>query len=729
MLCALSLCANAALSPTALAQDDGAGLPEIPPPPPPRTTAPAAEPDEPTQTEEAAEPAANDAAPATAATAAPAPVAQPAPSPAPTAQPTVSAPPPARTQPSSGVQTRVPEPESRTEQAVFPSPSGESGILRVASADGSKPGLIRVGLGFEFFTLGDFFAQGDENTRFVGILSLSGSPIDYTELWLNVRAASNSNNLTTPGLLQSQGDLQFGIKGFYPVADIVSVGADAQLTLLSGIGETGYDFGASVVDLRLLATADLRKNNIPFRAHLNAGYTVDNSDELLNDGEPLSNVERFALGIGGFDRVVAGAGIEIPVPYVTPYVEYSIAFPVDYLATPGVVVVGNPNRNEQVAGAELASTARPAVQRVIPQRLTPGVRITPVEGLAVDVAVEIGLTPDKVAGVPVVPDYNVFTMLSYTIDPAGGGGGPSEPPIGIPLVMPTAEPEGPKVAGVVLDKATNQPVPDAIVSFEGALPVATAADGRFESGTLEAGLIVMTVRREGYAAGRTEFTLNEGDAPRVEVALEPEMTIGQLAGSVVDATGAALPRASVRAFGPEGKTLDLELDAQGRFTTPLDAGNWRIVAVAEGFLRSGRSVEVVAGESPSGLAVQLPPRSEPAARVEGDRIEVPEPALYAKGETTPSAGARKALDWVADLLLADPSLRIEVGGHTDSRGNESDNQEVSERRAAAARTYLVQHGVPGSQIGAQGYGSSRPVSPNLTRTGREQNRRIDFVVR
>lgn len=648
--------------------------------------------------------------------------------------------------PQASAQARALEPTRPKERAgTYPSPSGETGILRVASADGPQPGLVRVALGFEFFTLGDFFRTGDENTRVAGVLSLSGAPLEYLELWLNVRAVSNRNTLTSPNLLQSQGDLQFGVKGFYPFATVVSAGVDAQVTLLSGIGDSGYDFGASEGRFRALVTADFSKAEqpIPIRAHLNAGYILDNSANLLGDGEELSVSELFALGVSEFDRVTGGVGLEVPVPYVTPYLEYTIEVPINYLATPGVVVTGRALRTAQAAGEPVpeVTLARPAIQRIIPQRLTPGVRIRPpVDGLAIDVAVEIGLTPDIAVGVPAVPDYNVVTLLSYAADPFGvrpGRGGPSGPPVAVPVLVPEGRESGGRVAGVVLDKATGAPLADAIISFDGALPVATAEDGRFESKALPEGLVRMTVRKAGYSPGEAELAVTESTPSEVEVVLEREVRIGRVEGTVVDAAGAPVPGAKIRVApairdtGTTGATdaQTLTAGADGRFSAKLDEGAWRLTVTTTGYLRTGRRVAVKRGETTPEVALQLTPRGDVGARVDGDRLVLPEPLLYAKGEVIPNATARRGLDLVADLLLADASLRIEVGGHTDSRGNEADNEEVSANRARAAREYLLERGVPDDQVASAGYGASRPVAPNLTRTGRERNRRIDFIVR
>jgi outer membrane protein OmpA-like peptidoglycan-associated protein len=91
-------------------------------------------------------------------------------------------------------------------------------------------------------------------------------------------------------------------------------------------------------------------------------------------------------------------------------------------------------------------------------------------------------------------------------------------------------------------------------------------------------------------------------------------------------------------------------------------------------------------------------------------------------------GAREKLAKVAGLLLAYPSLNIEVGGYTDNVGGDDMNQKLSENRAGAVRDYLVQEGVVGNSVSARGYGNTLPVASNDNAAGRQENRRVELVV-
>ena len=72
-----------------------------------------------------------------------------------------------------------------------------------------------------------------------------------------------------------------------------------------------------------------------------------------------------------------------------------------------------------------------------------------------------------------------------------------------------------------------------------------------------------------------------------------------------------------------------------------------------------------------------------------------------------------------------PQSRIEIAGHTDNVGNPKRNKALSQERADACREYLMANGIDGTRIKAVGYGDERPIAPNDTEDGRQQNRRIE----
>ncbi len=87
------------------------------------------------------------------------------------------------------------------------------------------------------------------------------------------------------------------------------------------------------------------------------------------------------------------------------------------------------------------------------------------------------------------------------------------------------------------------------------------------------------------------------------------------------------------------------------------------------------------------------------------------------------------LDKALELLQANLSLKIEVIGYTDSSGPESYNLSLSKRRAKAVSTYLVSKGLSIDNILSTGYGESKPITSNATRSGRKKNRRVEILVK
>jgi OOP family OmpA-OmpF porin len=83
-------------------------------------------------------------------------------------------------------------------------------------------------------------------------------------------------------------------------------------------------------------------------------------------------------------------------------------------------------------------------------------------------------------------------------------------------------------------------------------------------------------------------------------------------------------------------------------------------------------------------------------------------------------------DWVADVMKDNPELTVRIDGHTDNIGTEEYNIKLGEKRAMAARQYLIDQGIAADRISIQSFGYSRPAATNATDWGRARNRRDEF---
>ena len=101
---------------------------------------------------------------------------------------------------------------------------------------------------------------------------------------------------------------------------------------------------------------------------------------------------------------------------------------------------------------------------------------------------------------------------------------------------------------------------------------------------------------------------------------------------------------------------------------------------------------------------------------------------FATNSATLTAASRPVLDGVAADLRIHPLVRVELQGHTDSRGADAFNLELSQRRAESVRDYLIAQGVSGTRLEAKGYGETQPIADNTTKLGQQENRRVVMKV-
>jgi outer membrane protein OmpA-like peptidoglycan-associated protein len=102
--------------------------------------------------------------------------------------------------------------------------------------------------------------------------------------------------------------------------------------------------------------------------------------------------------------------------------------------------------------------------------------------------------------------------------------------------------------------------------------------------------------------------------------------------------------------------------------------------------------------------------------------------LFATGKADLGADAKIALAKLSGIVLNYPSLKLAIGGYTDSTGGDDFNQSLSEKRANGVMGFLVSQGLDASTLTAQGYGMSNPVDDNTSAQGRQKNRRVEIVI-
>ncbi len=110
-------------------------------------------------------------------------------------------------------------------------------------------------------------------------------------------------------------------------------------------------------------------------------------------------------------------------------------------------------------------------------------------------------------------------------------------------------------------------------------------------------------------------------------------------------------------------------------------------------------------------------------------VDLPADVLFDFDKADIRPDAAKALADLATIIAAYPKGRVELEGHTDSKGDDAYNQRLSERRAQAVASWLTaHHGVDPARMTTRGRGETRPVADNTTDAGRQKNRRVEAIV-
>jgi len=115
--------------------------------------------------------------------------------------------------------------------------------------------------------------------------------------------------------------------------------------------------------------------------------------------------------------------------------------------------------------------------------------------------------------------------------------------------------------------------------------------------------------------------------------------------------------------------------------------------------------------------------------LEGSTVRVLQQVHFQTGSATILPDSFPMLTEIAQLLKATPAIRkLMIEGHTDNRGDAAMNLDLSKRRAASVKTWLIQHGIEPDRLDSEGYGLTRPITTNDTVEGRAANRRVEFKI-
>ncbi len=232
------------------------------------------------------------------------------------------------------------------------------------------------------------------------------------------------------------------------------------------------------------------------------------------------------------------------------------------------------------------------------------------------------------------------------------------------------------------------------------------------------GTIRIKVTREGYKWVEKGIILEKGQTKIVDFVLNPKKkAIGTITGKVVNKSNQEIVIARISFPGTEIPAFTVDAGT-GIYRIDLTPGTYSMAASSDGFVAWSQPVVI---EQDKTLVQNIEMLKK------GGTINLVG-IYFDSGKASIKPSSYYALDQAVQMLIQNPNVKIEIQGHTDSVGNVSSNQLLSQARAEAVRNYLVAHGIEAWRIVAKGYGEIMPIAPNTSRDGRARNRRIEFLI-
>jgi len=335
----------------------------------------------------------------------------------------------------------------------------------------------------------------------------------------------------------------------------------------------------------------------------------------------------------------------------------------------------------------------------------------------------IHVTPGIAIGNP----SSVFLKVGYTFSFGGeslGGRQPNELVVGFGCAtMLGKEPrrEYGQVVGAVADANSGAPL-TATITFPDHPQLGTLATdartGMFKALRVPVGAVTVEASADGYESRTVPLMVESNSAATATIELPRAAAPVEVTGRVSDRkTGEAL---AATVMVPEADSAVFKTDpATGIYKARLMPGDYSLVVESPGYLKQ--------------TAWVLVERDKPLVRdfqLVTLRMVVTLHGIYFDFDrATIKPESRSAIEDAAEILIQNPTIKVEIQGHTDSVGSDKYNQRLSEKRAQAVVDYLVKEtGIDSRRLTAKGYGESRPVADNKTESGRALNRRVEFFI-
>jgi len=279
-----------------------------------------------------------------------------------------------------------------------------------------------------------------------------------------------------------------------------------------------------------------------------------------------------------------------------------------------------------------------------------------------------------------------------------------------------------KILGKVYDAETRAPIIAEITFPQTQFPMVNSDTSGLYAVTLAPGTFRIHAEATGYQFDEKVVTLQEGETRVVDIALmKISLAQATLTGKVSDIEKGTPILAQITFVDTRIPVATTDATT-GIYKITVPPGTYSVKVEAEEYVMESAPVILAKDETKiQNFTMRRIPKVGDVWVLKGIYFDFNSAMI--KPESYP------VLDDAAKVLLAKPTMRVEIGGHTDSIGSDSYNQKLSYQRANSVRDYLITyHKIDPSRIIAIGYGEAMPIADNRTKSGRDLNRRIEFKV-
>jgi outer membrane protein OmpA-like peptidoglycan-associated protein len=276
------------------------------------------------------------------------------------------------------------------------------------------------------------------------------------------------------------------------------------------------------------------------------------------------------------------------------------------------------------------------------------------------------------------------------------------------------------IAGTVIDAVTSAPMA-ARIEFPGTTvpPVnANPATGAFKVNKVQVGVYTLTATADKHIPATITLAVEDNKLATATFKLSPDEAAVAVAGKVSDKkTGDGL--AATVTFPDAGDAVFNTDPTTGIYKAQLMAGSYTVVVESKDYVKQTAAIIVENGK----------PQVRDFAMLKVGMSITLRGIYFDFDKSTIKPESRPALEDAAKMLKENPTISVEIQGHTDSKGSDSYNLTLSDQRAASVVTYLVTNlGIDQSRLTSKGYGESMPIATNDTDAGRALNRRVEFKI-